>query len=144
MRKISIFPFAILTQRMHTLILKESQPAAPVWWATLCGFWLIFEEGKYLLSGPTVCTYLSYNSVCQCELFLDEQCNSFSVTALVIVIGLMNKIVGKCCFNLAFNKLILVQLLSQTQQILLYFTLHSWEAVGWAHLNLNPAEVEGL
>lgn len=109
MCKRNIFPIVISRQTMHILTLKKSQPAAPVWCATLCGFWLIFEAGKYLLPGPTLCTYFSYYSACQCGPFLAGQYISFSVIVSVMVTVLVDKIVvGKCCFNLTFNKLILV------------------------------------
>lgn len=107
MCKINIFPIVISRQRMHILTLKKSQPAGQCD-VLHCGFWLIFETGKYLLPGPTLCMYFSYYSVCQCGPFLARQYNLFSVIVLVTATVLVDKIVvAKCCFNLAFNRLIL-------------------------------------
>lgn len=103
------------TNNAHSNLERIAASSATVCCATLCGFWLIFEAGKYLLPWPTLCMYFSYYSACQRGPLLARQYISFSVIVSVIVTVLVDKIVvGKCCFNLAFNRLILVATIRTT------------------------------
>lgn len=116
MYKINIFPIVISRQTMHILTLKKLQPAAPQCDMLHCvDFdWFLRQENIYCHDLLCACISLNY-SACQRGPFLAGQYISFSVIVSAIATVLVDKIVeGKRCFNLAFNRLILVATIRTT------------------------------